>query len=128
MTKNSLTIKKQTDRIEEENLEQEYDKFNIIDENNDRYNDEKDEEFIVKMVLKPTHKNGIDYVKKPQNSRVQKILKGSKRDLKNKNSDDMETLTQMVRKKQLNTARSVNTDGENVSVLSWVSFFATQKL
>lgn len=122
MTKNSLTIRKPTDRVEEDNLDQEYDKFNIIDENTDRYTDEKDEEFVVKMILKPTHKNGVDYIKRPQNKRVEKILKGSKKDLKRKNSDrdGMETLTQMVRKKKLgdgSAAKSVETDGDAVSVL-----------
>lgn len=94
MTKNHLTISKQTEKEAEDEVE----KFDIMDENNaDQDTDEKDEEFIVKMILKPTSNNGINYIQRPQNSKINKIIRGTKKDLKNRN--DNETLTQMMRKK-----------------------------
>jgi len=77
---------------DKEKDEKRFEKFDVIDENN-QGNDEKDDEFIVKMILKPmSSSDGTNLTDKP--SKFNKILKKSK----NRRNEETVTLTQMVKK------------------------------
>ncbi len=88
----------------------------IEDNNNDNYEiiedseptEDKDDEFIVKMILKPTHNNGIEYLDRPQSSHFKKLIKKTNKITKAKS--DTITLTQMARK----TKNNKNKDGKQV--------------
>lgn len=76
--------------------EKRFEKFDVLDENN-HDNEEKDDEFIVKMILKPLSSNDgtnltNNLTDKP--SKFSKILKKSK----NRRNEETVTLTQMVKK------------------------------
>lgn len=117
LSKNHLTISKANDQNSEE-----IDSFDILaDQNNDT--EDKEEEFIVKMILKPSLNTGNQYIDRPQNSKVKKILKGDKKDLRKKDSSEV-SLTQMMRKKkiteQMNSAVDIeensSSDSESGSI------------
>jgi ribonuclease HIII len=72
--------------------EKKFEKFDVLDDKNPE-NQEKDDEFIVKMILKPLSSNdGTNLNDKP--SKFNKILKKSK----NRRNEETVTLTQMVKK------------------------------
>ncbi len=72
--------------------EKKFEKFDVLDDKNPE-NEEKDDEFIVKMILKPLSSNdGTNLNDKP--SKFNKILKKSK----NRRNEEVVTLTQMVKK------------------------------
>jgi DNA excision repair protein ERCC-4 len=106
LTKNHLIFSKQTEKEAEEDVE----KFEMLDEkkkdDDEEDGEEKDEEFIVKMILKPTScTNGVEYVQRPQNERVKKILKKDLRGGKQKEKATV-TLTQMVKRKAVESKQS----------------------
>ena len=70
----------------------EFDKFDVTDE---QKSDEKDDEFIVKMILKPLSNNDVNDLNRQVDSKISKILKKTQRKGKEKETI---TLTQMVKK------------------------------
>ncbi len=114
MSKNHLTLSTKTANkaaAKTSKEDQEEDNYDIIDDSNkDESSEDKDDEFIVKMILKPTHNNGIAYIDRPQSSRVQKLLKKAS---KNKPDKDAVTLTQLVRRKQQETSKKTPQTNED---------------
>jgi len=116
LTKNHLIFSKQTEKEAEEDVE----RFEMLDEkktdDDEEDSEEKDEEFIVKMILKPTSSaNGVEYVKRPQNERVKKILKKDLRGGKQKEKATV-TLTQMVKRKAVESKQS-----DVIMIFKWLS-------
>ena len=55
----------------------------------------------MKMILKPTNgNNGIEYLERPQNERVKKILKKDSKERRKQNNQAENTLTQIVKRKE----------------------------
>ncbi len=104
LTKNHLIFSKQT----EEEVDKDVEKYEVLDEDKDgEFDQEKDEEFIVKMILKPTSgTGGVEYLQRPQNERIKKLLKKESRDGK-RTLDNIQTLTQIVKRK---TVKEQQTD------------------
>ena len=100
LTKNHLTIQTKTTNDEEAKAkaDDDFESFDILDDKSGQY-EEKDDEFIVKMILKPSNNNGIEYIQRPQNSKIKKLLKKTE---KNGKKTDEITLTQMIKKNEIN--------------------------
>ena len=89
MTKNRLTRHASGKTVDEKK----YEKFDVLDDNG-QGDDEKDDEFIVKMILRPL--NSEEASSNPTNrpSKYSKILKKSK----HQRHEEKVTLTQMIKK------------------------------
>ena len=111
MSKNSLTISAKTATASNDAKDDEH--FDIIDDRADPTED-KEDEFIVKMILKPTHNNGIEYIDRPQSSKLKKMLKKNKKDFKSKT--DTVTLTQMVKRTKKEANNEVQEQNEEEMV------------
>jgi len=100
----SRMMKNNNQNLEE--LEKQFDKFDVVNERNE-LEQENDEEFIVKMILKPMKQDDAETSSKYKNKKAKKNV-------------DCVTLTQMVRKNEeksnteKNNENSDEEDGENV--------------
>ena len=111
LTKNHLTIQTKTINDDEAKVkaDDDFESFDILDDKSGQY-EEKDDEFIVKMILKPSNNNGIEYIQRPQNSKTKKLLKKAEKNCKK--SDEI-TLTQMIKKNELNKNDNLKDQADN---------------